>query len=126
MSPWFTGSGEPDFVIDRSACDGETTVVLVVAVLLAATGSDTDEPTVKEFTITVPGAVPAVTVKTNVKVDVALATIDGFVQETVVGFTVHVQPGGTVSVEKVVLAGIVSMAVTVVAVAGPLFVTTAV
>jgi hypothetical protein len=126
VSPWFTGSGEADLLMERSACDGEVTLVLVVAVLFAAVGSDTAEPTVMELTITVPGAVPALTVKINVKLDVALAAIDGLVQDTVVAPTTQVQPAGTVSEEKVVFAGIVSTAVTLVAVAGPLLVTTAV
>jgi hypothetical protein len=47
-------------------------------------------------------------------------------QETVVAFTTQVQPDGSVSDENVVFAGMVSTAVTVVAVAGPLLVTTAV
>jgi hypothetical protein len=101
-------------------------LVFVVAVLLAVVGSETAEPTVMELTMTVPGVVPAVTVKMNVNVDEALAAIDGLLHETVVAPTTQVQPAGTVSDEKVVLAGIVSTAVTVVAVAGPLLVTTAV
>ena len=112
--------------MERSACEGEVTLVFVVAVLLAAVGSETAEPTVMELTMTAPGAVPAVTVKINVNVDEALAAIDRLLQETVVALTTQVQPAGTVSDEKVVLAGIVSTAVTVVAVAGPLLVTTAV
>ena len=98
----------------------------VVAVLLADVGSETAEPTVTELVITVPGAVPAVTVKTKVNVEVALAAIDGLEQETVVAFTTQVHPAGTTSDENVVFAGMVSTAVTVVAVAGPLLVTTAV
>ena len=112
--------------MERSACEGDVTFVFVVAVLFARVGSETAEPTVMEFTMTVPGAVPAVTVKINVNVDEALAAIDGLLHETVVAPTTQVQPDGTVSDEKVVLAGIVSTAVTVVAVAGPLLVTTAV
>lgn len=99
---------------------------MVVAVLLEDVGSETAEPTVTELVITVPGAVPAVTVKIKVNVEVVFAAIDGLEQETVVAFTTQVQPGGTVSDENVVFAGMVSTAVTVVAVAGPLFVTTAV
>ena len=99
---------------------------MVVAVLLEDVGSETAEPTVTELVITVPGAVPAVTVKIKVNVEVAFAAIDGLEQETVVAFTTQVQPGGTVSDENVVFAGMVSTAVTVVAVVGPLFVTTAV
>ena len=99
---------------------------VVVAVLLEDVGSGTADPTVTEFVITVPGAVPAVTVKTKVNVEVALAAIDGLEQETVVAFTTQVQPDGTVSDENVVFAGMVSTAVTVVAMAGPLLVTTAV
>ena len=99
---------------------------VVVAVLLEAVGSETADPTVTELVITVPGAVPALTVKIKVNVEVAFAAIDGLEQETVVAFTTQVQPDGTVSDENVVFAGILSTAVTVVAVAGPLFVTTAV
>lgn len=99
---------------------------VIVAVLLEEVGSETADPTVMELVITVPGAVPAITVKTKVNVELAFAAIDGLVQETVVAFTTQVQPDGTVSEENVVFAGMVSTAVTVVAVAGPLLVTTAV
>ena len=99
--------------------------MLVVAVLLEDVGSLTAEPTVMELTITVPGAVPPVTRKTNVNIELALAAMDGLLQETVVAPTTQVQPGGTMSSAKVVFAGMVSTAVTVVAVAGPLLVTTA-
>lgn len=99
---------------------------VVVAVLLEEVGSETADPTVTELVITVPGAVPAVTVKTKVNVEVAFAAIEGLEQETVVAFTTQVHPDGTMSDENVVFAGMVSTAVTVVAVAGPLLVTTAV
>jgi hypothetical protein len=101
-------------------------VSVIVAVLLEGVGSDTADPTVTELVITVPGAVPAITVKTKVNVELAFAAIDGLVQETVVAFTTQVHPAGTVSDENVVFAGMVSTAVTVVAVVGPLLVTTAV
>ena len=97
-----------------------------VAVLLEEVGSETADPTVTELVITVPGAVPAITVKTKVNVELAFAAIEGLVQETVVAFTTQLQPPGTVSEENVVFAGMVSTAVTVVAVAGPLLVTIAV
>ena len=99
---------------------------VVVAVLLEAMGSETADPTVTELVITVPGAVPALTVKTKVNVELAFVAIEGLEQETVVAFTTQAHPDGTVSDEKVVFAGMVSTAVTVVAVAGPLLVTTAV
>ena len=79
-----------------------------------------------ELVITVPGAVPALTVKTKVNVELAFVAMEGLEQETVVAFTTQAHPDGTVSDEKVVFAGMVSTAVTVVAVAGPLLVTTAV
>jgi len=101
-------------------------VSAVVAVLLEDVGSETAEPTVTELVITVPGAVPAVTVKIKVKVEVAFAIIDGVEHETVVALRTQTHPAGTVSEENVVFAGMVSTAVTVVAVAGPLLVTTAV
>src|SRR6202790_5741230 len=110
--------------MERSALEGDVTVSVVVAGLLEEVGSETAEPTVTELVITVPGAVPAVTVKIKVNVEVAFAAIEGLEQETVVAFTMQVQPDGTVSDENVVFAGMVSTAVTVVAVAGPLFVTT--
>jgi hypothetical protein len=95
-------------------------------VLLEGVGSETADATVTELVITVPGAVPAITVKTKLNVEVAFANIDALEHETVVEFTKQVQPDGTVSDENVVFAGMVSTAVTVVAVAGPLLATTAV
>ena len=89
-------------------------------------GAEAAEPVLMELTSVVPGAVPAVTVKINVKVELALAAMDGLVQEMMVALTTQVQPAGRVSEENVVLAGMVSTAVTVVAVAGPLLVPTGV
>ena len=82
-----------------------------------------------EFVIAVPAAVPELTVKTKVKVALVLAFMEELEQETVVPLSVQVQPVGTVSEEKVTSVGTLvkeSTAVTDVAVAGPLLVTTAV
>ena len=69
---------------------------VVVAVLLEAVGSETADPTVTELVITVPGAVPALTLKTKVNVELAFAAIEGLEQETVVAFTTQVvaRPAG--------------------------------
>jgi len=126
---WFTGSGDAVLRMATSACEGEATVDFDEAALFALFGSVVeDEATLAEFVMTVPGAVPAVTFSTKVKVVVPAAptATDGFVQVCVPpegAGHVH-KPDGALAMETtVVFAGSVSVSVTLVAIAGPLFVT---
>jgi hypothetical protein len=87
-----------------------------------------DDDIAAEFVMAVLGAVPAVTFKTSVNVDVVLAPSDELVHVCVPPDAAgHVQPvgvdGGVIET-TVVFAGNVSVMVTLDEVAGPLFVTT--
>jgi hypothetical protein len=77
--------------------------------------------TVTVSLITVPLAVPAATVYTTVNVPVEPAATLGFAQLT--GGDVQVQPAGAETENKVVLVGVGSLNVAVVAAADPVLVT---
>jgi hypothetical protein len=129
--PWFTGSGDAVFRIATSDCDGEVTYDVVEAVLLALFGSverTLEEDTVALFVIAVPGAVPAVTFNTSVKVETVPEASDAFVHVCVPPEGAgQLQPAGEVGCIVIetteVLAGSVSVIVTLSEAPGPLFVT---
>ena len=135
LVPWFTGFGEPIFVMLTSACDGEATSVVTVAVLLAVLGSLTLLVIFGEFVMVVPEAVPGFTFTTSGNCTIApTASVcpEFRVQVTVpvlpTAVFVHAQPVGAVTDASVVLAGIASVNVTVVLpemvmAVGPLLVT---
>jgi hypothetical protein len=118
-----------------SACVGEATRVVTVAVLFAVFGSLTELLMFGEFVIVVPEAVPALTMTTSgnfTMAPTARVCPEFSVQVTVpvppTAIVLQVQPVGAVKVApRVVLAGIVSVNVTVVVpdaviAVGPLFV----
>jgi hypothetical protein len=119
--PAVTGSGESDLVTARSAA--AATVVVAVAVLLAAFGSVVADPTAAEFAIVLPFATEGLTRTTKVKVAEA-----PFAKEPVVAVTfpvpptagvVAVQPAGALSETNVVFAGTESLSDTLAALDGP-------
>jgi hypothetical protein len=112
------------------------TYTVVVAVLFAVLGSFVVGPMLAVFEIAVPGAVVAVTStasgKRTVVPEVTAApehtpALPGqqeiFPVPPTPGMVGHVQPAGTPSETNVVFVGTVSVKVTFVAEAGPLFVT---
>jgi len=118
-----------------SACVGEATSVVTVAVLFAVFGSLTVLAMFGELVIVVPDAVPAVTLTTNGKLTMApTASVcpEFNVQVSVpvppTAMVLHVQPAGAVkAAPSVVVAGMASVNVTVVVpdaviAVGPLFV----
>jgi hypothetical protein len=128
FEPAFTGEGEPEFVIDESACSAVATVVVVVAVLFAAFVS-VEEVTVAVSVITVPGAVPRVTLTTGEKVVVPgarLAMVQVSVPPPPTTSVLQLHPPGGVNDWNVVFAGMVSVNVTFAALLGPGLVTTCV
>lgn len=103
---------------------GDVTTEVAEAVLFAGFGSEAADETLTEFVILVPGLVAGATVTTREKVEMVFAATVGFVHVSTPptgGGQIH--PAGTVSETNVVLAGSVSVSLTPVAEAGPLFVT---
>ena len=102
------------------------TVTFAVALLFEGLGSVMDEEPMSVSVMTVPVAVPAFTFVTSVNEAVEPAARVAMLQVTVpVAPTAGVEQlhaAGLVSETKVVLVGIASVKVTVVAAAGPLFV----
>jgi hypothetical protein len=128
LLPAATELGEAELVTTRSACVARATTSAAVALLLAALGSVVEVPTVTVSFTAVPAAVPAVTLTTTGKLAVPGAKL-GFVQLIVPALPtvgrVHDHPTGTVVSEKnVVLGGVFSVNVALVAGLGPAFVTT--
>ena len=134
--PCVTGLGEAVFVMLTSACVGEATSVLTVAVLFAVLGSGTELVMFGEFVIVVPGAVPLFTSTTSGKFTTAPTArvcpefrVQVNVPVLPTAMALQVQPAGAVNVEaSVVFVGMVSVNVTVVVAdavmaMGPLFVT---
>jgi len=123
--PAKTGSGESDFVSDRSAMS-PVTVVVVVCELFDAVGSDVSLETLAVFEMTVPSAVPAPTLTTIVKVSGPLVgRNEGFVKVTVPvppgeGAIVD-HPDGAKAETNVVFGGVVSVTTAFTAVSGPKF-----
>ena len=104
----------------RSACNADAaTMSVAVAELLWV-----PEAAVAVSLITVPAAVPALTLSITVNVPVAPAATLGLVQLT--GGDVQVQPEGAETETNVVLAGVASEKVAAVAAADPTLLTTCV
>src|SRR5579863_4881744 len=126
LFPGVTGLGAPVFVTLKSYCPAPATVTFAVAVLLDGFESGVAVEVLAVSEMIVPDAVPAPTVTTSVKVDVAPEASVPIVQ-----VTFPPEPGlgqlHTVPVcaneKNVVFVGIASLNVTVVAAAGPSFVT---
>jgi len=95
-----------------------------VALLFAELESVIDEVTLAVSLIAVPAAVPAVTVRTYVIVPEVLGAMLGLVHVRVASTQVH--PAVPLKENAVVFAGRFSVSVTLVAVLGPLLVTTCV
>src|SRR5271170_7056294 len=123
LLPAATGFGDAAFVVTRSACPAAATTSVAVALLFAELGSVVAELTEAVSLITVPAAVPAVTFTVYVMVAVPGAKL-GSVQVNVTSVQVH--PADPVSETAFVFAGSASVKVTLVAVLGPLLVTTCV
>src|SRR5271165_1181930 len=121
--------GAAEFVTTRSAWVAVATTSAAVAVLFDVLGSVTAELTLAVSLIAVPAAVPAFTFSTTVNVPEPAARL-GFVQVIVpVPFTagvMHDHPAGAEIDWNVVFAGVLSVRLAVVAVLGPLLVTTCV
>src|SRR5438093_13635725 len=127
LPPAATGFGEAELVVTMSAWVASATTSAAVALLLAAFGSATAELTVTVLLIAVPAAVPAFTFNTKEKLPDPGATL-GFVQVIVpvpptTGTVPQVHPAGGVIDWNVVLGGVVSVKLAVVAALGPAFVT---
>jgi hypothetical protein len=115
--PACTGIGLAIFVTERSA--EAATNTLLDALLLPELGSTVDdEATESVCVILEPEVAAALTFTTNVKVAVETESV-GMVQVNVP----QVHPAGPVSETAVVLAGRLSVKVTVLALAGPALVT---
>jgi hypothetical protein len=129
LLPAETEPGAATFVTTRSACVARATTSAAVALLFAELGSGVDEVTVTVSLTAVPAAVPVFTFTAKVKLPDPGAKL-GSEQVTVpVPFTagvVHVHPVGNVIDWKVVLAGVVSVKLALVAVLGPALVATCV
>lgn len=127
MLPAATAVGEAEFVVTRSASVASATTSAAVAVLFVKLGSVVVELIVAVSLIAVPCGVPAVTFTTTVNVPAPGATL-GFVQLMVpVPPTTGVEqahPAGNETDWKVVFGGVTSVKLALVAVLGPLFVTT--
>jgi hypothetical protein len=123
LLPAATGFGLPLFVTVRS--QAVVTVVVTVVLLLAEFGSlvaaDTDE-----FAVIVPAATDGATFTTTTMSTDAPTAMLGFVQFTFpvppTAGVVHVHPAGADTPWNVVLTGVASVKLTLVAAAGPLFV----
>ena len=102
------------------------TVTLAVALLFEGLGSVTDEEPISVSVITVPVAVPAFTFATRVneaaEPAARLAMLQLIVPVAPTAGVEQLHAAGLASETKVVLVGIASVKVTVVAAAGPLFV----
>jgi hypothetical protein len=130
LDPATTGLGEATFVPDSWAPAVVPTMVAATAMLLLELGSLTDELTVAGLVITVPFAVPELTLTTSEKVAAVLPPIFKFVQTTLpvlpTGGVVQLQPAGAAIEANVVFAGTASTSVAWSAALGPLLVTTCV
>ena len=134
VAPWSTGCGAAVFTIATSACVGDATIVVAVDVLFATFTSFVVGAMFAVFEITVPDAVAAFTFTTSGSCAV-LPDGTAMPEQTppvpgqqliapvppTAGRVGHVTPAGSVSDTKVVLAGTVSVKVTLLAEFGPLF-----
>lgn len=127
MFPARTGFGVPVFVTARSAWPEDATTTFTVAELFDGFGSVVLEETFAVSVMIVPDGTVAPTFTTTVNVDEAPDANVGIEQEITPGVQVHPPvPELWVTETKVVLVGIVSLNTTLLALAGPLFVTTTV
>src|SRR5580698_1128956 len=124
LFPAVTGFGSALLVTLKSYWPADATVTFTVALLLEGFGSGVEVEVLAVLVMTVPDAVPAVTVRISVNVVVAPGGSDAMVQLTAVpgAGQDHVVPV-CASEEKVVFAGIVSAKVTLLVAAGPLLCT---
>src|SRR5580765_640066 len=114
--------------METSAWPAAATTVDAVAELLAGIGSVAPVLTVGVSEITVPGAVVALTLRTNGKLldapDASVVAVQAMAPAPPTAGTVgQTQPAGGVNETNVAVTGIVSLKVSVVAAAGPLFLT---
>jgi hypothetical protein len=120
LLPALTGSGVSIFVVERSA--EAVTVVVAVPLSFPVFGSVVADVTVAVLLSTVPAAVGASTFTTRLKTAFPAAKL-GIVQEigpaAPTAGVVHDQPAGEDSETNVVLAGSVSVMLTVDALLGP-------
>src|ERR1700730_4424028 len=127
LFPASTGLGVAELVMDRSAAVAEPTVIWAVAVLFARFGSLVPEVASIVFVITVPTAVPTLTLTTSVNAPVAALATSGLVQLTLpvplTAGVVQVQPAGIARDWNVVLAGTASLNTAFTASRGALLVT---
>src|SRR5215213_4144034 len=125
LLPGVNGSGESVFVTDRSA-EPVPTVVVAVPLLLAPFGSVVVVAAVAVFVMTVPSATAAPTLTTSVNTALPGARV-AFVHEMLpvppTAGAVHDQPPGDASETNVVIAGTVSLRLTVLALLGPALLT---
>jgi hypothetical protein len=113
----------------KSACVALATMSVAVALLFAELGSVVEEFTVAVSLMTVPAAVPELTCTTTVMVALLGASVDAvqaIVPEAPTAGWMQIQPAGAVTDWKFVLAGVLSVTLTVEAELGPPFVTTCV
>src|SRR5271157_3586909 len=122
--------------METSACVGEATYTFVVTELFPVLGSLAAGPTLAVSEMSVPGAVPAVTLITSGK-PTAVPAVTAAPEHTpplpgqqeifpalpTVGIVGQVQPAGMPRETNVVFAGTESVKITLVIEAGPLFVT---
>ena len=129
LFPACTGFGEATFVSDKFGPVVPTTVV-TVAVLLAEFGSITEELTVVVSVMTVPFAVPLITLTTRVNVPEVNPGMFASVQTTLpvapTAGAAQIHPTGEVIDPNVVFAGTEVEIVALSAALGPLLVTTCV
>src|ERR1700735_5847496 len=126
LAPACTGFGNAAFVTVKSGPDVPTSV-LIEAVLFAEFGSAVDEFTDTVSVIAFPFEVPAATFTTRLNVPAVDAARLTFGQTTFAVFpmpgVVQLQPAGTASETKAVLAGIGDTMVALCAALGPILVT---
>jgi hypothetical protein len=124
LLPGVTGFGDAELLTLKSYCPADATVTLTVVLLLDGFGSGVEVDVLAVFVITVPDAVPAVTVTIRVKVVVAPEGSDATVQLTAAPGAGQTHAVPVCAREKnVVCAGIVSVNVTLLVAAGPLLCT---
>ncbi len=128
LLPATTGSGEAALVTSSSAPALDPTIVDATAVLLLVFGSLAEELTDATFVITVPFAVPAVTLATREKVaavpPLRLKSVQTTFPVPPTAGVLQLQLAGAINETNVVFAGIASDSVALSAALGPLLVTT--
>src|SRR5277367_1439803 len=126
LLPPVTGLGEAALVTLKSDWPAVATTSVAVAELLLGFGSVVVAETFAVLVMTVPEAVPELTVSTTEKLAAAPEASVALEHVSVPLTTEHVQPvaGDGVAETNVVLAGIASLNATVDAAAAPLFLTT--